>query len=31
MQPVQTNPILIRGGRVHDAVTPEPKLVDLLL
>ena len=31
MYPIQTKPILIRGGRVHDAVTPGAKAVDLLL
>ena len=31
MQPVQTNPILIRGGRVRDPVTPAPKNVDLFV
>lgn len=28
---MQTKPVLIRGGRVHDAVHPEPQAVDILL
>ena len=24
-------PLLVRGGRVHDAVHPEPQQIDLLL
>lgn len=28
---MQTKPVLIRGGRVHDAVHPEPQSVDILL
>ena len=28
---MQTKPVLIRGGRVHDAVHPDPQNIDLLL
>lgn len=31
MQPTQKNPILIRGGAVHDAIHPEAQRVDILL
>lgn len=31
MQPTQKNPVVIRGGLVYDAVSREPRQVDLLL
>ncbi len=31
MQPAQKNPVVIRGGLVYDAVSREPRQVDLLL